>query len=220
MESQQTKRGLGAHNRVSCYICYEIYVFRYDIIVKHSIRLTDNTPFKEHYWWIPPSMYEEVREHLKEILEIGAIWPSHSPWASLVIQVCKKDGKLWFCIDLRKLNAHTIKDSYSLPRIDTLGSLNGTVWFTAQDLKSGSWQVKMDEASKAMIAFILGLLGFYDCDCIPFGLVNAQSMFQRLMETCLGNLQLNWCLIYLDDVGIFENAKDHLVQLRAVFKKL
>ena len=50
-------------------------------LVKHFIRLTDNTPFKECYWWIPPSLYEEVREHLKEMLEMGAIWPSHSPWA-------------------------------------------------------------------------------------------------------------------------------------------
>ena len=71
-------------------------------------------------------MYEEVRVHLKEMLEIGAIWLSHSPWASLAIVVCKEDGKLQFCIDLRKLNAHTLKDSHSLPRIEgALDSLNG-----------------------------------------------------------------------------------------------
>ena len=58
-------------------------------LVKHSIRLTDNTQFEEHYQWIPPSMYEEVREHLKEMLEVGAIQPSNSPWASTVILVCK-----------------------------------------------------------------------------------------------------------------------------------
>ena len=97
-------------------------------LVKHGIRLTDDTPFKECHWKFPPSMYKEVREHLKEMLEIGAILPLHSPWASLVVLVCKKDGGLQFCIDLRKLNAHTIKDSYSVPRIeDTLDSLNGAV---------------------------------------------------------------------------------------------
>ena len=63
-------------------------------LVKHSNRLTDTTPFKECYQQISPSMYEEIRKHLKEMLETGAIWPSHSPWASLVILVCKKDGKL------------------------------------------------------------------------------------------------------------------------------
>ena len=59
-------------------------------LVKHSIKLTDNTPFKESYWQIPPRMYEKVREHLKEMLEVGAIWTSHSPWASTVVLVCKK----------------------------------------------------------------------------------------------------------------------------------
>ena len=63
-------------------------------LIKHRIRLTDNTLFKEHYWQIPPSMYEEVMEHLKEMLEIGAIWPSNSPLASPVVLVHKKDGKL------------------------------------------------------------------------------------------------------------------------------
>ena len=63
-------------------------------LVKHSIRLTDNTPFKEPYWKIPPSVYEQVGKHLKEKLEIGAIWSSHSPQASPVILICKKDGKL------------------------------------------------------------------------------------------------------------------------------
>ena len=63
-------------------------------LVKHGIRLTDNTPFKEQYWQIPPSMYEEVREYLKEMLEIGAIWPSHSPWANPAVLVHLKDGRL------------------------------------------------------------------------------------------------------------------------------
>ena len=85
-------------------------------------------------------MYKEVREHLKEMLKIGAIQPLHSPWASLVTLACEKDSKLHFCIDMRKLNAHTIKDSYSLPRIeDTFDILNVAVLFTALDLKSGYW---------------------------------------------------------------------------------
>ena len=167
-------------------------------------------------------MYEEVREHLKGMLEIGAIWPSHSPWASPVVLVHEMNGKLQFCIDQRKLNAHTIKDSYSLPRIEnTLDSLNGAVWFTALDLKSGYWQVEMDGASKPLMAFTVGPLGFYECDCMPFGLFNAPAMFQRLMETCLGDPQLNRCLIHLDDMIVFSKMpREHLTQLRAIFKKL
>ena len=58
-----------------------------------------------------------------------------------------------------------VKDSYSLPRIeDTCDSLNGPVWFTALDLKSGCWKVEMDEASRPLTAFTLSLLRFYECD--------------------------------------------------------
>ena len=86
-------------------------------LVQHEIRLSNNTPFKEWYRRIPPHQYEEVRKHLQEMLAIRAIHRSTSPWASPVVLVCKKDGSLQFCIDLRKLNNQTIKDAQSLPRI-------------------------------------------------------------------------------------------------------
>ena len=69
-------------------------------IVKHSIKVNDSVPFKEWYRHIPPGMYEEVKVHMQEMLDVGAIRPSNSPWASAVVLVRKKDGKLWFCINL------------------------------------------------------------------------------------------------------------------------
>ena len=69
-------------------------------VVKHEIKLNDYTPFKERYRWIPPHQYEEVKKHLKEMSEIGAIRKSNSPWASVVVLARKKDGSLRFCIDL------------------------------------------------------------------------------------------------------------------------
>ena len=117
-------------------------------LVKHKIELTDYTPIKDRYRRIPPHQYEEVRKHLKEMLDVRAIRCSNSPWASPVVLVRKKDGSLRFCIDLRKLNARTIKDAYSLPCIeDALDSLNGACIFTSLDLKSGYWQVELDESS-------------------------------------------------------------------------
>ena len=86
--------------------------------VKHHIILTDPIPFKERYRRILPQLYEEVRNHLQEMLKLGAIRRSCSPWASAIVLVRKKNGKLRFCIDLRKLNSKTLKDSYALPRIE------------------------------------------------------------------------------------------------------
>ena len=81
-------------------------------------------------------MYEEIKVHIQEMLDVGAIRPSNSPWASAVVLVWKKDGKLWFCINLQKLNVRNIKDTYSLCRIDeTWDCLNGVEWFSSLDLK-------------------------------------------------------------------------------------
>ena len=147
-------------------------------------------------------MYNDVRAHIQEMLDIGAIPKSHSPWASTVVLVQKKDSGLRFCIDLRKLNNQTIKDAYLLPCIDeTLDSLQGSHWFSSLDLKTAYWQVEMDEESKPLTAFTVGLLGFYKCKRMPFGLTNIPATFQRLMEACLGDLNLHWCIISLDDIG-------------------
>ena len=153
---------------------------------------------------------------------MGAIRKSVSPWASPVVLVRKKDGSLRFCIDLRKLNSHTVRDAYSLPRIEeSLDCLNGACIFTSLDLKSGYWQVLMDEDSIPLTAFTVGPLGFYECVRMPFGLTNAPATFQRLMESCLGDLHLQQCIIYLDDIIIFSKTpSDYLERLRAVFLKL
>ena len=65
-------------------------------LIKHKIKLTDQTPFKEHYRCIPPHMYDNVRAHIQEMLDIVAIHWSHSPWASTVVLVQKKDGAQGF----------------------------------------------------------------------------------------------------------------------------
>ena len=107
-------------------------------------------------------------------------------------------------------------------RIDeTLDCLNGAQWFTSLNLKSGYWQVGMDEESKALTVFTVGSLGSYQCECMPFGLTNAPATFQRLMKSCLGDMHLKWVIIYLDDITIFsETPKEHIGRLRDVFQKL
>ena len=113
------------------------------------------------------------------MLEIGVIKCSNSPWENVVVLVEKKDGSLRFCIDLRKLNSHTVKDADSLPRItETLDCLNGAQWFAPLDLKARYWQVELDEDNKPLTAFTVGPLGFYECEKMLFGLNNVPATFQ------------------------------------------
>ena len=81
--------------------------------------------------------------------------------------------------------------------------------------------MELVESSIPLTAFTVGPLGFYECVRMPFGLTNAPATFQRLMESCLGELHLEWCIIYLDDIIIFsKNPDDHLIRLRGVFECL
>ena len=138
-------------------------------LIKLRIEVTDWMPFKEHYQCIPPHMYDDMRAHIQETLDIGAIWKSHSPWASAVVLVQKKDNSLRFCIDLRMLSNQTIMDAYLLPHIDeTLDSLQGSQWFSSLDLKLRYWQVEMDKESKPLTTFAMGPLGFYEGGRMPF----------------------------------------------------
>ena len=139
-----------------------------------------------------------------------------------MVLVQKKDGGLHFCIDFHHLNACMKKDSYPLPRIqEALESLVGTGHFSCLDLKSGFWQIKMEEASKQYTAFIVGNLGFFKCDQMPFGLCNTPATFQWLVQNCMGELNLIFCLIYLDDLIVFSwTADEHLHCLNVILDQL
>jgi transposase InsO family protein len=191
-------------------------------VVKHRIDLMDDKPFKERSRRIPPALYAEVREHLKGMLDSGVIRESTSPWCSNVVLVRKKDGSLRFCIDFRQLNQRTIRNAYPIPRIDeTLDSLAGAKWFTTLDLKSGYWQVELEEEHKERTAFTVGPLGFFQCERMPFGLTGAPATFQNLMQTVMGDLHLKTCLIYIDDVVVFSATfSEHLERLGEVLERL
>ena len=188
---------------------------------EHIIKVTDDTSFKEQFRWIPPPLVEEVCNHLREMLESGTILPSQSAWCNVVELVRKKDRGLHFCIDFHHLHTHMKNDSFSLLRIqEALESLVGAGHFSCLDLKSGFWQIKMEEVSKQYTAFMVGNLGFFECDHMPmpFRLCSVPATFQQLMQNCLGKLNLIYCLIYLDDIIIFlQTAEEHLHQLCVVF---
>jgi hypothetical protein len=117
--------------------------------VEHSIDLLDETPFKQRPRRIPPSMYQEVRNHLKQLLDADIIRKSKSPFSSNVVLVKKKNNELRMCVDYRQLNNRTKKDDYALPIIEEiLDNLSGNAYFTVLDAKSGYHQVNIKEEHK------------------------------------------------------------------------
>ena len=191
--------------------------------VKHHITLSDETPFKQRYRRIPPAMIDEVRSHLEQLLSADIIRKSYSPFTSNVVLVRKKStGKLRMCIDYRILNKRTVKDAYALPRIDdVLDTLSGAKYFTKLDMKSSYYQVEIEEVHKERTAFTVGPLGFYEFNRLPFGLCNSPATFQRIMETCLGDLNMQICVIYLDDLIVFSDTfEEHMERLELIFNRL
>ncbi len=190
--------------------------------LKHRIDLIDETPFKQRHRRIPPAMYDEVRDHLAHLADSGVIRPSSSPWASAIVLVRKKTGKLRICTDFRQLNERTVRDSYALPRIDeTIDHLKGSKYFSTLDLRSGYYQVELEEDHKARSAFTAGPLGFWEYNRMPFGLTNAPATFQRLMERAMGELNLRECVTFIDDVIVHGSGfEQELERLRHVFEKI
>ena len=99
-------------------------------------------------------------------------------------------------------------------------SLVGARYFSTMELKSGFWQVKLSEESRQYTAFTVGSMGVYKFLRMPYGLCNAPAMFQCLMQNCLGELNLQFALIYLDDVIVYSRMQeDHLTRLQAVLDR-
>ena len=191
-------------------------------VVKHRIDLTNDIPFKQKHRRIPPAMYDEVRDHIHQLLTSGIIRKSFSPWTSNVVLCRKKDGKLRMCVDYRQLNDHSIKDAHALPRIEEiLEGLAGNKYFSVIDQKAGYLQVEIEEEHKERTAFTVGALGFYEYERMPFGLANSPATYQRLMETILVGLNLKICFVYLDDIIIFSDTyEEHLRRIDLVFSRL
>ncbi|GBO46057.1 Transposon Ty3-G Gag-Pol polyprotein [Araneus ventricosus] len=113
-------------------------------MIQHRINTGVHPPIKQYPRHLPLARKEEADHLLKEMVDNGIIEESSGSWASPIVLVKKKDGSTRFCVDYRKLNEITKKDSYPLPRIDdTLNALNGSQWFTILDLKSGYWHVEI-----------------------------------------------------------------------------
>lgn len=153
-----------------------------------------------------------INQQVQEMLNNKVIRPSASPWSSPVVIIRKKDGSPRFCVDYRKLNLITERDLYPLPRIDDLvDRLAGSQYFSTLDLKAGYWQVPIAEQDKSKSAFVT-TDGLFEFNVLPFGLSNAPATFQRIINSVLGSLRWDICLVYLDDIIIHSRSFDKHVQ--------
>ena len=191
-------------------------------IVQHRIEMSDPTPFKQRYRHIPYSMYQEVKDHLEELLQAGIIEKSNSPFASNMVLVKRLDGTLRLCVDYRQLNSRTIKDSYALPRVeDIFNGLRKCKFFTVLDFKRGYYQIPMAAEHKLRTAFTAGPLGLYQYTRMPFGLCNSPAVYQRAMEECLEGLLHKFCHVFLDDVIVGSSSFEEQIQhLDQVFQRI
>ena len=189
-------------------------------IVQHHIETGNHPPIRSRPYRVPHAQREVIDKHIDDMLHRNVIQPSASPWASPVVLVPKPDGSSRFCVDFRKLNKITKKDSYPLPLIsESLEALGGARFFSSLDMISGYWQVEMNSSSKEKTAFVTHS-GLYEFTIMPFGLFNAPGTFQRLMECVLRGLTWQIALIYLDDVLVYSRTfDDHLQHLRLVFDR-
>ncbi|XP_060799313.1 retrovirus-related Pol polyprotein from transposon opus isoform X1 [Neoarius graeffei] len=188
---------------------------------QHEIRLNDSRPFRERSRRLAPADLEDVRQHLLELQNHGIISESRSPYASPIVVVRKKSGKVRMCIDYRTLNQRTIPDQYTVPRIeDALHCLSGSKWFSVLDLRSGYYQIPMSEADKEKTAFICPL-GFYQFERMPQGICGAPATFQRVMERTVGDMNFLEVLVYLDDLIVFGSTlEEHEERLLKVLDRL
>ena len=153
--------------------------------VKMQIDTRNNEPIKMRPYRTPIKNREVIDKAVKEMLDTDIIRRSRSPWSFPVVIVDKKDGSKRFFVDFRRLNKITVKNCYPLPLIDDILALLGkSKYFTSLDLKSGYWQVAMDEKDKQKTAFACHK-GIYEFNVMPFGLSNAPAVFQELMSVVL-----------------------------------
>ncbi|UYV71040.1 hypothetical protein LAZ67_8001511, partial [Cordylochernes scorpioides] len=187
--------------------------------VKHKIDTSDSRPIKQRPYRVSPVERRAIQSEVDKMIKMGIVQPSESPWSSPVVLVKKKDGSWRFCVDYRKLNRVTKKDVYPLPRNDgVLDSLTGAKFFSSMDLRTGYWQIEIDEEDREKTAFITPD-GLYEFRVMPFGLCNAPATFERMMDKLLAGLKWTICLCFLDDIIVYATSfKEHIERLGKVLR--
>lgn len=169
-------------------------------LLEHHIDTGDSVPIKCKHYPLSPPRQEEAFQEIDRLLKLGVIEESNSPWCSPAVLV-RKPGKVRLCIDSRKLNAVTKKDSYPLPHINGLLSrLKDTFFISGIDLKDAFLQIRLTESSKEKTAFVIPGKPLFQYKYMPFGLCNGPQTMSRLMDKVIPSRLRENVFIYLDDL--------------------
>lgn len=182
---------------------------------------TEGPPIKQRAYRINLLKRRTVDEEIEKMLAQGVIRPSQSPWASPITLVPKKDGSTRMCVDYRRINSVTAKDAYPVPLIQEIfDNLQGSQVFTTLDLRSGYWQVDVHPDDRQKTAFTCHR-GLFEYNRLPFGLTNAPSQFQRIMNRILQSHLGRRAMVYIDDVIIYSKTpEDHARDVDAVLNTI
>ena len=185
-----------------------------------SINTGDHDPVCGPHWRIPPKWLEEVRRQVDDLLSLGIIAPSVSPWASSVVTVKKKDGGIRICVDYRALNACTQPDPYLMPLIEEiLDTLASAKVISKIDLNKGFHQIPVKPEDQEKTAFFTPW-GKFQFVVMPFGVRNGPATFQRLMDRLL-HQDLDIARVYIDDIAVFSSSwETHCRDLARVLGRL
>ncbi|XP_017797025.1 PREDICTED: uncharacterized protein LOC108578250 [Habropoda laboriosa] len=194
--------------------------------IQHKIPTINDQPIHVKQYRFPPIHREEITRQVSELLENDIIRPSTSPYSSPIWVVPKKPdshgNKRWrMVIDYRALNENSIADAYPLPNItEILDQLGSAKYFSTFDLASGFHQIPLAEQDAEKTAFSTPY-GHYQFNRMPFGLRNAPSTFQRLMDSVLSGLQGNEMFVYLDDIVIYASSlTEHNIKFKNLAARL
>ena len=169
---------------------------------------------------IPDKWRDAVMEEIGTLKQLGILVPSTSPWGSPIVPVAKKDGGVRVCVDFRRVNKITVKDPYLIPLVQEIVSRVGNSRYLSKlDLNKGFHQDGMTKESRQKTAVVTPF-GKLEFTKMLFGLVNATSTFQRLMDSVLEGMN-EFCAAYVDDILIYSGCwKEHLRHVDLVMKKL
>lgn len=189
-------------------------------VCRMMIDVQNATPIQQAPYRVPDRLKPKVQEEIGRLLEGAIIRPSTSPWSSPLVPVVKPDQSIRLCVDYRRLNGVTVGDPYYMPTLEEIVERVGSCTVLSKlDLSKGYYQVGMDVSAKDKTAFVCPY-GKFEFERMPFGLRNAPSVFQRLMDTVLAPCFM-FGAPYLDDILVFsKDWSSHLSHLETVMGQL